>query len=78
MVYVQHHKNIGSNKMFDTIFKAIATLGFPIVMCLLIYLDLRKKVISLDGHITNDVMHALVDIKESIDKQTELLDKKLN
>ena len=61
----------------ETALKAIGQYGFPIVMCLLIYMDLRKKVNSLDGHITNHVMTALKDIKDSIDKQTELLDRKL-
>ena len=51
--------------------------GVALFFAVLFYMDMRKKVISLDGHITNHVMTALKDIKNSIDKQTELLDRKL-
>lgn len=68
----------------EIILKSIGQYGFPIVMCLLLYMDMRKKVNSMNGavtkmdnHITNHVVTALKDIKTAIDKQTELLDRKL-
>lgn len=51
--------------------------GVALIFALLFYLDMRKKINKLDGHITNHVITALKDIKVSIDKQTDLLDRKL-
>ena len=58
--------------------------GVALFFAILFYMDMRKKingmngsVTTLDGHITNHVITALKDIKVSIDKQTELLDRKL-
>jgi len=51
--------------------------GIALFFAVLFYMDMRKKVISLDGHITNHVMTGLRDIKDSIEKQTELLERKL-
>ena len=58
--------------------------GVALFFAILFYVDLRKKVNSqtravtkMDGHITNHVVTVLKDIKGSIDKQTELLDRKL-
>ena len=58
--------------------------GVALFFAVLFYVDMRKKINSLngavtkmDGHISNHVITALKDIKVSIDKQTELLDKKL-
>ena len=51
--------------------------GIALFFAVLFYMDMRKKVVNLDGHITNHVMTGLKDIKNSIDRQTELLDRKL-
>ena len=62
------------------IFKMIAEYkeaGVALFFAMLFYVDMRKKINKMDGHITNHVVTALKDIKGSIDKQTELLDRKL-
>ena len=51
--------------------------GVALFFAMLFYMDMRKKVNKMDGHITNHVISALKDIKVSIDKQTDLLDRKL-
>ncbi len=51
--------------------------GVAMFFAMLFYMDMRKKINKLDGHITNHVITALKDIKVSIDKQTDLLDRKL-
>lgn len=58
--------------------------GVALFFAILFYMDMRKKINSMNGavtkmdnHITNHVVTALKDIKVSIDRQTELLDKKL-
>lgn len=51
--------------------------GVALFFALLFYMDMRKKVDKLDGHVRNDVLHGLTCIKNAIDNQTELLDRKL-
>ena len=58
--------------------------GVALFFAVLFYVDMRKKinilngsVTKMDGHISNHVITELKGIKTSIDKQTELLDKKL-
>ena len=41
------------------IIKIAANWGFPAVMCILFYYDFRKKVISLDKTISNDLFHII-------------------
>jgi len=62
----------------ETILKSIGQYGFPIVMCLLIYLDIRKTVNKIDVDISNHVVHRLDDIKNAILDQTKMLEKKLD
>ena len=64
----------------ETILKIIAEYkeaGVALFFAMLFYMDMRKKVNALDGHITNHVMTGLKNIERAIDKQTELLDRKL-
>ena len=51
--------------------------GVALFFAMLFYMDMRKKINKMDGHITNHVVTALKDIKVSIDKQTDLLERKL-
>ena len=58
--------------------------GVALFFAMLFYMDMRKKVnlntssvTKMDGHITNHVVTALKDIKGAIEKQTELLNRKL-
>ena len=51
--------------------------GVALFFALLFYIDMRKKVDKLDGHVRNDVLHGLSNIENAIEKQTELLDRKL-
>ena len=62
----------------EAILKTMGQYGFPMVMCLLIYMDMRVKVNAIDKHVSNHIMHALVDIKEAIVIQTETLEKVLD
>jgi len=62
----------------EIILKSIGQYGFPIVMCLLIYLDIRKTVNKIDVDISNHVVHRLDDIKNAIIDQTKMLEKKLD
>ena len=62
----------------EIILKSIGQYGFPIVMCLLIYLDIRKTVNKIDVDISNHVVHRLDDIKNAILDQTKMLEKKLD
>lgn len=51
--------------------------GVALLFALLFYVDMRKKVDKLDGHVRNDVLHGLSNIKDAIEEQTKLLDRKL-
>ncbi len=58
--------------------------GVALFFAVLFYVDMRKtinkmngSIVKMDGDISNHVVTALKDIKVSVDKQTELLDKKL-
>ena len=41
------------------ILKLVANWGFPAVMCILFYYDFRKKIMSLDKTISNDLFHII-------------------
>ena len=57
------------------ILKLTLNWGFPAFFCILFYWDFRKKIISLDKTITNDLVHIIKKDSENTEKVEKAIDK---
>ena len=55
------------------VLELVANWGFPAVLCIYLLFSFGKKIDKLDKTISNDLVHAINDLKEGIKK---LCDKK--
>lgn len=57
------------------ILKLVMNWGFPAFFCILFYWDFRKKIVSLDNTVKNDLVHIIKKDSENTAKVEVVLDR---